>query len=64
MVMQALILEGKYTGNILTDKLPRELDNALYALIHFIGGLDFTDVNRTIFYEKVHLMIDVLWVRL
>ena len=41
-----LIIEGKYSGNIITTNLPQELDNALYTLIHFIGGLDFTDVNR------------------
>ena len=40
-----LILEGKYSGNIITTNLPQELDNALYTLIHFVGGMDFTDIN-------------------
>jgi len=41
-----LLLEGKYNGNIITTNLPQELDNALYTLIHFVGGMDFTDVNH------------------
>ena len=40
-----LILEGKYSGNIITTNLPQELDNALYTLIHFVGGMDFADIN-------------------
>ena len=39
-----LILEGKYTGHVMTRKLPKELDNGLYTLIHFIGGLTTFDV--------------------
>ena len=39
-----LILEEKYDGNVLTNKLPQELDNGLYALIHFVGGMEFRDV--------------------
>ena len=41
-----LILEGKYSGNIITTNLPQELDNALYTLIHFVGGMDFSDVSN------------------
>jgi hypothetical protein len=41
-----LILEGKYSGNVITTNLPQELDNALYTLIHFIGGMDFGDVSN------------------
>ena len=36
--------EGDYVGHVLTTKLPKELDNALYTLIHFIGGMDFKDI--------------------
>ena len=39
-----LILEGKYKGNVITRNLPQHLDNGLYTLIHFIGGMDFRDV--------------------
>ena len=41
-----LIMEGKYSGNVITTNLPQELDNALYTLIHFVGGMNFTDVNH------------------
>ena len=40
-----LILEGNYKGNVITTNLPQHLDNALYTLIHFVGGMDFSDVN-------------------
>jgi len=36
--------EGGYFGNVITRKLPKELDNALYTLIHFLGKFDFEDV--------------------
>ena len=39
-------MEGKYSGNVITTNLPQELDNALYTLIHFVGGMNFTDVNH------------------
>ena len=39
-----LIQDGGYTGHVLTTKLPKELDNSLYTLIHFIGGMDFKDI--------------------
>ena len=40
------ILESKNKTNILSKKLPVDLDNRLYSMIHMIGGMDFTDVIR------------------
>ena len=42
--IHSLILEGKYKGNVITRNLPQHIDNGLYTLIHFIGGMDFRDV--------------------
>ena len=39
-----LIGEGKYTDHVITRKLPIKIDNALYTLIHFIGGLTTREV--------------------
>ena len=39
-----LIGEGQYGGHVLTRKLPIKMDNALYSLIHFIGGMTTHDV--------------------
>ena len=41
-----LILEGGYVGHVMTRKLPVELDNSLYTLIHFLGGITTFDVIR------------------
>ena len=41
---KTLIGEGEYTGHVLTRKLPIKIDNALYSLIHFIGGITSHDV--------------------
>ena len=41
---EILIGEGKYHGHVMTRKLPVKLDNALYTLIHFIGGLTTREV--------------------
>ena len=60
-----LIGEGKYSGHVITRKLPLNLDNALYTLIHFIGGLttreviDFADEATEEDLEKLYnLLID------
>ena len=42
--IHSLILEGKYKGNVITRNLPQHIDNGLYTLIHFIGGMNFKDV--------------------
>ena len=39
-----LIGEGNYDGHVISRKLPIKIDNALYALIHFIGGLTTREV--------------------
>jgi len=39
-----LIGEGNYDGHVISRKLPIKLDNALYTLIHFIGGLTTREV--------------------
>ena len=39
-----LIGEGDYDGHVISRKLPIKIDNALYALIHFIGGLTTREV--------------------
>ena len=41
---KTLIGEGEYVGHVLTRKLPVKIDNALYSLIHFIGGMTTHDV--------------------
>ena len=41
---KTLIGEGEYTGHVLSRKLPIKIDNALYSLIHFIGGMTSHDV--------------------
>lgn len=41
---EILIGEGKYHGHVMTRKLPVKVDNALYTLIHFIGGLTTREV--------------------
>ena len=41
---KTLIGEGEYIGHVLTRKLPVKIDNALYSLIHFIGGMTTHDV--------------------
>jgi len=38
------ILLEDYKGNIITKALPKELDNALFTLIHILGGFDTSDV--------------------
>ena len=43
-LIKTLIGEGDYTGHVLTRKLPIKIDNALYSLIHFIGGMTTRDV--------------------
>ena len=43
-LIKTLIGEGEYTGHVLTRKLPIKIDNALYSLIHFIGGMTTHDV--------------------
>jgi hypothetical protein len=43
-LIKTLIGEGEYTGHVLTRKLPIKIDNALYSLIHFIGGMTTRDV--------------------
>tara|TARA_R110001599_G_scaffold156527_1_gene342376 strand:- start:8541 stop:10142 length:1602 start_codon:yes stop_codon:yes gene_type:complete len=60
-----LIGEGKYDGHVITKKLPINVDNALYTLIHFIGGLTTREVidfaNRATeedFKELYRLLID------
>ncbi len=40
------ILESKNKTHILSKKLPVDLDNRLYSMIHLIGGMDFRDVIR------------------
>ena len=43
-LIKTLIGEGEYTGHVLTRKLPIKIDNALYSLIHFIGGMTTREV--------------------
>ena len=43
-LVKTLIGEGEYTGHVLTRKLPIKIDNALYSLIHFVGGMTTRDV--------------------
>ena len=43
-LIKTLIGEGEYTGHALSRKLPLKIDNALYSLIHFIGGMTTRDV--------------------
>ena len=64
-LIKTLIGEGEYTGHVLTRKLPIKIDNALYSLIHFIGGMTTHDVidfanNATEddIEELYHLIID------
>lgn len=40
------LLESKNKTHILSKKLPVDLDNRLYSMIHLIGGMDFRDVIR------------------
>ena len=40
------ILESKNKTHILSKKLPVDLDNRLYSMIHLIGGMDFRDVIK------------------
>ena len=40
------LLEAKNKTHILSKKLPVDLDNRLYSMIHLIGGMDFRDVIR------------------
>jgi len=40
------LLESKDKKHILTKKLPVDLDNRLYSMIHLIGGMEFRDVIR------------------
>ena len=40
------LLEVKNKTHILSKKLPVDLDNRLYSMIHLIGGMDFRDVIR------------------
>ena len=35
LIRMLLKEHGGYFGNVITRKLPKELDNALYTLIHF-----------------------------
>ena len=39
-----ILLEGSYTGNVITGELPKKLDNTLFTLIHILGGFNTTDV--------------------
>ena len=62
---EILIGEGKYHGHVITKKLPVKVDNALYTLIHFIGGLTTREVidfaNKATeedFEELYRLLID------
>ena len=41
-----LLKEAGYYGHVITKKLPKELDNRLYTLIHLIGGMTTQDVYR------------------
>jgi len=43
-LIKTLIGEGEYAGHVLSRKLPIKIDNALYSLIHFIGGMTTHDV--------------------
>ena len=40
------LLESKDKKHILTKKLPVDLDNRLYSIIHLIGGMEFRDVIK------------------
>ena len=40
------LIEAKNKTHILSKKLPVDLDNRLYSMIHLIGGMDFRDVIR------------------
>jgi len=39
-----ILLEGSYTGNMITGELPKQLDNTLFTLIHILGGFNTSDV--------------------
>ena len=43
-LIKVLIGEGEYDGHVLSRKLPIKIDNALYSLIHFIGGMTTREV--------------------
>ena len=44
--LHKLIVESGYFGNVITKKLPKNIDNRLYTLINLIGGLTTRDVYR------------------
>ena len=46
LIRRLLKEHGGYFGNVITRKLPKELDNALYTLIHFLGKFDTEDVVK------------------
>ena len=39
-----ILLEGGYTGNMITGELSKQLDNTLFTLIHILGGFNTSDV--------------------
>ena len=45
LIRRHLFEVGHY-GNVITKDLPKELDNSLYILAHFLGGFDFMDVIK------------------
>lgn len=40
-----VLKEAGYYGHVITRKLPKELDNRLYTMIHLIGGFTTRDVS-------------------
>ena len=46
-IIQKLLRESSgYYGHVLTQNLPKELDNRLYTLLHMLGGMNFMDVIK------------------
>ena len=45
-LIKGLLREAGYYGHVLTRKLPKELDNRLYTMIHVIGGINSRDVIK------------------
>ena len=58
-----LLNEAGYFGHVLTRKLPKELDNRIYTLIHLVGGLTSKDVidfaNRAT-EEEIRYLYDIV----
>ena len=44
ILIEENLKETGYYGNVLTRKLPQELDNRLYTLIYMVGGMTTSDV--------------------